>query len=63
MSGNQVRIFSAVIEEDHKNLSGLPVGDVGTVYFHKTSLERYYHTIQGVCLFSNTVTSSDCAHL
>ena len=28
MSGDQIRIFNAVIEEDRKNLSGLPVGDV-----------------------------------
>ena len=28
MSRDHVRIFSAVIEEDRKNLSGLPVGDV-----------------------------------
>jgi hypothetical protein len=28
MSGEQVRIFNAVIQEDRKTLSGLPVGDV-----------------------------------
>jgi len=28
VSGDQVRIFNAVIEEDRKNLSGLPVGSV-----------------------------------
>jgi len=28
MSSEQVRIFNAVIQEDHKTLSGLPVGDV-----------------------------------
>jgi hypothetical protein len=63
MSGDQVRIFNAVIEEDHKNMSGLPVGDVRTVYFHKTTLERYYHVIHTVGLFSNTVTSPHFAQL
>ena len=62
MSGDQVRIFNAVIEEDRKNLSGLPVGDVRPLFPYNEP-GAYYHGIHRVGLFSNTVTSSHCAQL